>query len=158
MKTTSVKAEEKVGKNNWPKIKNMPKTKALFLWKKLFGKTQNIWFILENISIERVAVFETSTFIFLEFYNRSVPISLKIKWNFCFTVYVCFSWGGAVAWGWQGVVMPQMILKETHMIAFFTFHISIPWLFNLVPEVLTAGNTLNCNPPSPSYWYFLTEV
>lgn len=44
--------------------------------------------------------------------------------------------------------MPQMPLKKAYMIFFFTFHISIPWPFNLVPEVLTAGNTLNCNPLS----------
>lgn len=42
--------------------------------------------------------------------------------------------------------MSQMILREARVISFFTFHISIPWPFNLVLEVLTAGNMLNCNP------------
>lgn len=47
LKTTFVKVEKKkIGRNNLPKIKNMRKTKALFLWKKLFRKAQNIWFVL----------------------------------------------------------------------------------------------------------------
>lgn len=40
----------------------------------------------------------------------------------------------------------------------FSFHISVLWPFNLVFQVLTAGNALNCSPLLVSYGYFLTGV
>lgn len=97
-------------------------------------------------------VFEASAFILLEFYNRSVPVSLKTKQNFCFSYLWCIQLSGR---GGEGSVCGGHVssdIKGGPCDFFpFTFHISIPWPFNLVPEVLTAGNTLNGNPLFRSY-------
>lgn len=87
----------------------------------------------------------------LYFWNFIIALSLfKNKTKSPFSLFVFYS--VVVGGGGEGGAMPQMRVKgAVYMISFFTFHISIPRPFNLVPEVLTAGNMLNGNPLFGSY-------